>query len=148
MYKTVVVGTDGSDTAKIAVREAIRLTDRDGGQVHIVSSFEPVRGATIKGAPEGAAKVWAPQPDSLVQGVVEQAAASARMAGVQVETYTSTDAPADAVLEVAKEQNADLIVVGSRGMHGARRFVLGSVPNKVSHNAPCSVLIVATDKAE
>ena len=52
--------------------------------------------------------------------------------------------PADAILDVAEEQGADLIVVGNKGMTGAKRFLLGSVPNKVSHHAPCSVLIVRT----
>ena len=51
---------------------------------------------------------------------------------------------ADAILDVAEEQAADLIVVGNKGMTGAKRFLLGSVPNKVSHHAPCSVLIVRT----
>ena len=52
--------------------------------------------------------------------------------------------PADAILDVAEEINADLIVVGNKGMTGARRFLLGSVPNKVSHHAPSSVIIVRT----
>jgi len=52
--------------------------------------------------------------------------------------------PADAILDVAEEQEADLVVVGNKGMTGAKRFLLGSVPNKVSHHAPCSVLIIRT----
>jgi nucleotide-binding universal stress UspA family protein len=54
--------------------------------------------------------------------------------------------PADAILEVADEVGATLIVVGSKGMHGARRLALGNVPNKVSHRARCNVLIVSTDR--
>ena len=54
--------------------------------------------------------------------------------------------PADALIEVAEQVGATLIVVGNRGMHSARRFVLGNVPNKVSHRARCNVLIVATDQ--
>ena len=65
-------------------------------------------------------------------------------AGVNVETYARQGDPADAILDVAEEQNADLIVVGNKGMTGAKRFLLGSVPNKISHHAPCSVLIVRT----
>ena len=66
-------------------------------------------------------------------------------AGVsQVETFARQGDAADAILDVAEEQRADLIVVGNRGMTGAKRFLLGSVPNKVSHHAPCSVLIVRT----
>ncbi len=58
--------------------------------------------------------------------------------------YAREGDPADAILNVAEEANADLIVVGNKGMTGARRFLLGSVPNKVSHHAPCSVIIVRT----
>jgi nucleotide-binding universal stress UspA family protein len=69
----------------------------------------------------------------------------ARDAGVKdVETFARQGDAADAILDVAEEQRADLIVVGNRGMTGAKRFLLGSVPNKVSHHAPCSVLIVRT----
>ena len=52
--------------------------------------------------------------------------------------------PRTRFLDVAEEQGAELIVVGNKGMTGAKRFLLGSVPNKVSHHAPCSVLIVRT----
>ena len=65
-------------------------------------------------------------------------------AGVEVETFAREGDPADAILDVAEERDADLIVVGNKGMTGAKRFLLGSVPNKVSHHAPCSVLIIRT----
>ena len=145
MYEAIVVGTDGSDTAKRAVDEATRLVEAMGGQLHIVAAYEPLRGAKIVGAPEGAQKVWEVRPDAEVQGVIQEAEAEARMKNVAVETHTVTGDPADALLEIAERQNADLIVVGNRGMHGVSR-VLGSVPNKVSHRASCNVLIVATDE--
>ena len=63
---------------------------------------------------------------------------------MSVETYARQGDPADAILDVAEERDADLIVVGNKGMTGAKRFLLGSVPNKVSHHAPCSVLIIRT----
>ena len=69
---------------------------------------------------------------------------SLRDAGVDVETHAREGDPADAILDVAEEENADLIVVGNKGMTGAKRFLLGSVPNKVSHHAPCSVMIIRT----
>ena len=95
------------------------------------------------GAPEEGAKQAVP-PDMNVQAVVEEAAATVRMSGVGVRPHAVTGDPADALLAIAEQENADLIVVGSRGMHGMTR-VLGSVPNKVSHRARCSVLIVATE---
>src|SRR6478609_9286178 len=127
----IVVGTDGSDTAKRAVEEAIRLAQVLDGEIHIVSAYEPVRDARIAGAPEGAAKVWAPLPDAEVQSVLQEAASTARLAGAEVETHAVHASAADALLEVADTIGASLIVVGSKGMHGAKRLVLGSVPNKV-----------------
>jgi nucleotide-binding universal stress UspA family protein len=146
MAESIVVGTDGSETARRAVDEAIRLAKALGGQLHIVSAFEPVRGARIAGAPEAAAKVWAPLPDSEVQRILEEAAAAARALGAKVKTHAVDHGAADALLEVSAEVGASMIVVGSRGMHGAKRRVLGSVPNTVSHQARCNVLIVSTDR--
>ncbi|HWF49982.1 MAG TPA: universal stress protein, partial [Solirubrobacteraceae bacterium] len=73
-----------------------------------------------------------------------EAAAAVRVNGIDAKTHMVTGDPADALLEIAGQEQANLIVVGNRGMHGMTR-VLGSVPNKVSHRAPCSVLIVSTD---
>ena len=67
-----------------------------------------------------------------------------RGAGAEVRTHARQGDPADALLDVAEELGADVIVVGNKGMTGAKRFLLGSVPNKVSHHAPCSVLIIRT----
>jgi nucleotide-binding universal stress UspA family protein len=61
---------------------------------------------------------------------------------VELDTHTREGDPAEVIIEVANEQQADLIVVGSRGLTGIKRFRLGSVSNKVSHHAPCSVMIV------
>ena len=144
MYASIVVGTDGSDTANRALTEATRLAQAVGCGVHIVSAYEPLRGVRVVGAPEGAARVWEQHPDDEVQRVIEQASAAVRMKGVDATPHTVTGDPADALLQIAEEEKADLIVVGSRGMHGVTRM-LGSVPNKVSHRARCSVLIVATE---
>ena len=79
-----------------------------------------------------------------MDATLEDAAEIARQAGVGVNAYARQGDPADAILDVAEEQSADLIIVGNKGMTGAKRFLLGSVPNKVSHHAPCSVLIIRT----
>jgi nucleotide-binding universal stress UspA family protein len=145
MGESIVVGTDGSDRADRAVGEAVRLAKVLGAQLHVVSAYEPLRGAKITGAPEGAAAVWAPLPDATVEATLSQTAASARLQGeVEVITHAVRKAPAEALLSVAKEVGASLIVVGSHGMHGPKRL-LGSVPNEVSHKASCNVLIVATE---
>jgi nucleotide-binding universal stress UspA family protein len=88
---------------------------------------------------------WEMNPHDDVLALLEHARAEASGAGVvSVETFARQGDAADAILDVAEEQHCDLIVVGNKGMTGAKRFLLGSVPNKVSHHAPCSVLIVRT----
>jgi nucleotide-binding universal stress UspA family protein len=146
MAEAIVVGTDGSETAQRAVDEAVRLAAAFGAELHVVSAFEPLRGARIAGAPEGAAKVWAPLPDANVEATLSEAAAGVRLNHVAVTTHAVEKDPADALLEVADKVGADLIVVGNKGMHSAKRFVLGNVPNKISHRARTNVLIVSTDR--
>lgn len=145
MDDSIVVGTDGSETAKQAVAEAVRLAKALGAQVHVVSAYEPLRGAHVTGAPEGAAAVWRPLPDDKVESILSEAVSGVRLAGVEVTSHAVRKDPADALVEVADEVKATMIVVGSKGMHGARRLALGNVPNKVSHHARCNVLIVATE---
>ena len=145
MAETIVVGTDGSETAKQAVAEAVRLAKALDAEVHVVTAFEPLHRAQIVGAAEGARQVWGPMPNDLARSVNDEAAATVRAAGLQVSPHMVQEAPADALLGVAKDVDATLIVVGSQGMAGARRL-LGSVPNKVSHGARTNVLIVSTRK--
>src|SRR5437879_3355260 len=99
MAETIVVGTDGSDSAKRAVEEAVRLAKALGAQLHLVSAFEPVQDARIAGAPEGAAKVWAVLPDQDVESTLSEAAAGARFSGIDVSTHAVRKDPADALLE-------------------------------------------------
>jgi nucleotide-binding universal stress UspA family protein len=144
MGDSIVVGTDGSETAKQAVSEAVRLAKALAAPVHVVPAYQPTH-AKVSGAPEGAAKVWQPLPDDAVERILTEAAAGIRLAGVEATSHAIRKDPADALLGVADEVGATMIVVGSKGMHGARRLALGNVPNKVSHHARCNVLIVATD---
>ena len=144
MFRSIVVGTDGSETAKQAVSEAVRLAKALSAQVHVVSAYQPQH-ARVSGAPEGAAKVWQPLPDDEVERILTDAVAGIRLAGLEATSHAVRKDPADALLEVADKVGASMIVVGSKGMHGARRLALGNVPNKVSHHARCNVLIVATD---
>jgi nucleotide-binding universal stress UspA family protein len=143
MFSSIVVGTDGSDTAKLAVREAIELAAAAGAKLHIVSAYAPVAAKVQSGGGREAAD-WNVGPDVLVDGVLSAAQAEAAGLGVQADIRALRGDPADALIEAAEQEGADLIVVGNRGMTGAKRFLLGSVPNKVSHHAPCSVLIVRT----
>jgi nucleotide-binding universal stress UspA family protein len=146
VYASIVVGTDGSDTARQAVRQAAELAARLGATLRIVSAYEPVPAGRLR---EEAQQVppdleWMVNPREDVDATLRDAAETARAGGVEAETYARQGDPADAILDVAEEQAADLIVVGNKGMTGARRFLLGSVPNRASHHAPCSVLIIRT----
>jgi nucleotide-binding universal stress UspA family protein len=144
---SLVVGTDGSPTAAVAVGRAVAPARAFDARLSIVSAYEPVPSERLRGAmPEPPQEIkWALHPREDVLALLAAAEREARQAGVeQVETFARVGDAADAILDVAEEQRSDLVVVGNKGMTGATRFLLGSVPNKVSHHAPCSVLIVRT----
>ena len=147
MFASILVGTDGSDTATSAVHYAIDLARELGARLLIVSAYEAVANQRLRSGAVSLPKdlQWIVNPRDEVLAMLDEAKADAVAAGVsQVETSARQGDAADAILDVAEEQRVDLIVVGNRGMTGAKRFLLGSVPNKVSHHAPCSVLIVRT----
>jgi nucleotide-binding universal stress UspA family protein len=146
MLGRIVVGTDGSETASEAVRQAIELAKLGDGKLDIVSAYEPIPQERLreeKSELPGDVQYTVHQRED-VNMKLEAAAKAAKDAGIGVQTHAREGDPADAILDVAEEQKADLIVVGNKGMTGAKRFLLGSVPNKVSHHAPSSVLIVRT----
>ena len=147
MIRSIVVGTDGSDTAAKAVKEAADLAAAVGAAINIVSAYVPVSNQRLREearqAPDDVQ--WQVTPREDVDSMLNDAEEVATEAGVKdVHKHAREGDPADAILDVAEEHGADLIVVGNKGMSGAKRFLLGSVPNKVSHHAPCSVLIVRT----
>jgi nucleotide-binding universal stress UspA family protein len=146
VFTRIVVGTDGSETAAEAVRQAIDLAKLAGSRLSIISAYEPVPKRRLEGekqdAPADVQHEIGPRED--VNLVLDAAATVAKQAGVEVQTHPVEGDPAEAILNVAEETDADLIVVGNKGMTGARRFLLGSVPNNVSHHAPCAVMIVRT----
>jgi nucleotide-binding universal stress UspA family protein len=146
LFTRILVGTDGSESAGEAVRQAIDLAKLSNATLGIVSAFQPVSGRRVRNeqleAPADVQHEIGPRED--VNIVLEAAAAEARKEGIEVTTHPVEADPADAILNVAEEVKADLIVVGNKGMTGARRYLLGSVPNNVSHHAPCSVIIVRT----
>ena len=117
-----------------------------GAKVELVSAYEPVSNQRLR---EESQQVpddmqWMVNPREDVDATLKSACDVANEAGVETATYARQGDPADAILDVAEETKADLIVVGNKGMTGAKRFLLGSVPNKISHHAPCSVLIIRT----
>jgi nucleotide-binding universal stress UspA family protein len=146
LFERIVVGTDGSETATEAVRQAVELAKLAGSKIDLVAAFEPIPQSRLReeqGEVPGDVS-YAVGPREDVNIALEAAGGIARREGVEAESHPRQGDPADAILDVAEEKNADLIVVGNKGMTGAKRFLLGSVPNKVSHHAPCGVLIVRT----
>ena len=148
-YRRVLVGTDGSERASAAVRHAAGLARATGAELLVVTAYttDPLHERQLADAREQA-------PEELRWMITDAGEAEDRLASArriaaeegveQVRTRTEHGAPADVLIDTAEELLADLIVVGNRGMAGAGRFLLGSVPNKVSHHAPCDVLIVHT----
>jgi len=143
MFKSIVVGTDGSETADIALRRAIELAGLTGATLHVVSAYEPAPARVGGNQPVAEAADWSVGSDFKVEAVLQRAREAAGGRDLAIEVHAPKGDAADSLIAAAKEHEADLIVLGSRGMRGARR-VLGSVPNKVSHHAPCDVLIVQT----
>jgi nucleotide-binding universal stress UspA family protein len=147
MFKSILVGTDGSPTANFAVAEAVKLAQSLDAQLLLVSAYAPVSNVRQRNErhalPDDAQWMVGPREDVL--GILEDAQAVAQREGLAaVETFAREGEAADAILDVAEERKADLIIVGNKGMTGAKRFLLGSVPDKISHHAPCSVLIIRT----
>ena len=125
--RTIVVGTDGSVTANAAQRAAVTMAKRTKARVVLVCGWDPAR-----------------TNRPLAEQTLRRAEAAVRRENVDVQAELLRGEPAELILKTAERHGADLIVVGNKGMTGAKRFLLGSVPNKVSHHAPCSVLIIRT----
>jgi nucleotide-binding universal stress UspA family protein len=138
MFKTIVTGSDGSTTAALAIQSAAELVAVGGGHLHVVNvSDDP------QDFGEFAPSVhrWTdPERDS--REAIDVAVRIAKAAGVEISTYTPTGDPAAAIIRIATEVHADLIVVGNRGVRSSSRFVGESVPGRLALHAPCSVLIV------
>ena len=145
-YRSIVVGTDGSETAELAVREAAELARAFGARLTIVTAFTP--------HPEEEARLQQQAPEDIRWMITDSASADERAkrgttiakdVGVkEVKTAVDSGDPAEMLIATAENSGGDVIVVGSKGMTSAKRFILGSVPNKVSHHAPCDVVIVHT----
>src|SRR5579859_4080473 len=143
MLSTVAVGTDGSDTASQAVEFAIDLAKRFEARLVAISSYRPVSETKVfrdqADAPQEVQ--WAINPEQEVNDILSTVESHALAAGLEVTTVATQGSPADVLIEQAAQNEADVLVVGSKGMH---RRILASVPNTVAHNAGCSVMIVKT----
>jgi nucleotide-binding universal stress UspA family protein len=145
MYRSIVVGTDGSDTAARAVAKATELASLTGATLHVATVGGATTAAMLGDPMAGASAISVAVDETRdeLAAIVEKAAEPARDQGVTVATHALVGSAAQALCDLAERVGADLLVVGNRGMQGGRRF-LGSVPNTISHHAHCSVLIVDT----
>ena len=146
VFKAIVVGTDGSDTAQEAVRQASALARLAGSRLHVVTAYGATTAVSaLAGAAGFASEALAlPQQRDDADTLLGRALAGIDTNGVDVEVSARQGEAAEVLMGVARDVGADLIVVGSRGLTGARRFLLGSVPNRIAHHADCSVHIVHT----
>lgn len=144
MSAAIVVGTDGSETAYKAVARAAWLASKAGATLHIVTAVD----TTAAAVPEGvdSPHTSGEQADIVLRQAVEHVSEDESVAAdLAIETHQRGGDPANVLIELAIELGAGVIVVGNKGMTGIARFLLGSVPNKLVHHAPCDVLIVRTN---
>jgi nucleotide-binding universal stress UspA family protein len=139
VFQTVVVGSDDSQTARQAVLIAAEVAQIGGGKLHIVTVYDP-KGVRLQDLPEEFRYSSNVHPADVL---LEELSRTVSQFGLEPVVHAATGNPAEAIVHIAEQVGADLIVVGNKGMKGVRR-VLGSVPNTVAHSAPCSVLIADT----
>lgn len=148
MYKAILVGVDGSATANEALRRAALLASSTGAGLHVVCAYQNVSFGAL--APAGGVDLGAGSESilaSLKQAAEEllgDAVKGLSADGVNVQTHVIEGEATDVLIDSAETLGCDLIVVGSRGMRGGKRFLLGSVPNSVAHHADRDVLIIHT----
>jgi nucleotide-binding universal stress UspA family protein len=161
-YETVLVGTDGSPTAMRAVEMASALAATLGAKETIVCAYQPPTEHEMKqlrGDPNDPVNQWSAGKDMKetpeefrwriagavqAEDVLERASERADASGADFEVRSLEGHPAETLISVASDEGFDLIAVGSVGMRGPKRFMLGNVPQRVSHHAPTDVLILKT----
>jgi nucleotide-binding universal stress UspA family protein len=145
-YKKILVGTDGSPPSLKSVSEAAFMAKAMGSELLVMTAYQPPDQATLeRWRDEAPTEIsWRFSATSAAEEAVERGLATAKEMGVEAKTIIEPGEAGEALINVAEREGVDLMVVGNRGMAGASRFLLGSVPNKVSHHAPCDLLIVHT----
>ena len=136
MLSTVAVGTDGSPTASEAVALAVELARRFNAKLVLLSAFKD-----SPGTGSATELQWTSSSSARVREILSRTEDELRRQGIDCTTRADAGDPADVLVQLAVECEADLLVIGNKGMG---RRVLGSVPNTVTHKTPCSVLVVKT----
>jgi nucleotide-binding universal stress UspA family protein len=140
MLSTIAVGTDGTATASKAVEAAAEIAQRFEAKLVLLSAAQDLR-QTVAPSGQSEEVQWATNPDSVLREMLSRTEQDMRDRNIECTTLIDEGDPADVLTRLAEDCNADLLVIGNRGMH---RRVLGSVPNTVTHKAPCSVYVVKT----
>jgi nucleotide-binding universal stress UspA family protein len=161
-YRSILVGTDGSPTAMRAVDMASALASKLGIRPTVVCAYQPPTEQELKAmrsdpsdpvAQWSAGKTSRETPDefkwriadaSKAEDILERASEHATKQGVEAEVRAVEGHPAETLIGIAEHEDMDLIAVGSVGMSGAKRFMLGNVPHRISHHAPTDLLILHT----
>lgn len=139
MLSTVAVGVDGSRTAGDAVKMAVELARRFEAELVLLSAYG--RGEAHEGHGENSERDWATSTAARQRELLARTEDDLRQRGVRCRTLIGEGDAGEVLVRLARDCSADILVVGSKGME---RRVLGSVPNTVTHKAPCSVLVVKT----
>lgn len=161
-YARLLVGTDGSPTSIRAVKTVAELAGQLGAHVTVVSAYEPPSEqelAAMRSDPDDPVAQWSAgsatrdvpaefrwrlADAAQARDVLDRAAEHASERGVEVDTRAVEGNPAEVLLTMAEKEGFDLVAVGSVGMSGAKRFMLGNVPHRISHHATTDVLILKT----
>jgi nucleotide-binding universal stress UspA family protein len=141
--ETIVVGTDGSPNADAAVRRATLIAKGIGARLRLVAAFSD--GPSFSESIRSSAKRDRIDLSEVAEGLLARVREEVAAQGVEVDTEARGGDPAHVLVDIAQEQKASMIIVGARGLTGFQRFLLGSVSSKLSHHAPCSLMIVRDD---
>ena len=126
------------------MRRGAEVARGSGARVHLVTAYPDI--PSYRETIRSSAKAEAIDLREVAEGVLARAARELEAEGVEVEMHAREGDPADVIIRVAEETDAELIVVGSRGLTGLQRFLLGSVSSKLSQHAPTSLMVVRDDQ--
>lgn len=145
-YRTVMVGTDGSESSFAAVESAARLAAACKAELVIACAYLPMRGPELTAAQDQlGADAYQVVGSAPAEDTLRSATDRARAAGaVDIRSVAVEDEPVAALVRVAQESSADLVVVGNRGLRSLAGRILGSVPADIARKAGLDVLIVHT----
>jgi nucleotide-binding universal stress UspA family protein len=145
MYRNIVVGTDGSAPALDAVRRAGELAKSAGADsIHVVAACAPISFLEVERIEAGLPQEFQSLISTHLTALDRFGEARDALAGtgVTIVEHERDGDPSSAILDIAEEVGADLIVVGARGIGALQRFIRGSVSTRVAHHSACDVLIV------